>query len=69
MELVRRRVEASELGERINVPTATAVRWMKVLEREGMIDRAVLADDPTQYTIGLTEKALLAMDGYFSAGP
>lgn len=68
-ELVRRRVTASELVEKINVPSTTSIRWMKVLEADGLIERVIVADDPAQVTVSLTMKGLEAMDGYFSESP
>ncbi len=65
-ELVQSRVTASELANRINVPSTTAVRWMKVLEAEGLLDRTISAAEPTQVTISLTLEGIEAMDGYFS---
>ena len=68
-ELVQRRVTASELSDRINVPSTTSIRWMKVLEADDLIDRVIVAGDPAQVTVSLTVKGLHAMDAYFSESP
>ena len=69
LELTRRRVTASELVKRINAPSTTVVRWMKVLELEGLLTGSIAASDSTQLTMELTLKGLTALEGYFSESP
>ena len=68
-ELVQRRVTVSEVVELMNVPSTTSIRWMKVLEADGLVDRVIVAGDPAQVLVSLTVKGLEAMDGYFSESP
>lgn len=69
LQLNRRRVTASELVDRINAPSTTVVRWMKVLELDGLLTRTIVASDSTQVTVELTRKGLTALEGYFSESP
>ena len=68
-ELRRRHVTASELVDRISLPSTTLIRWIKVLELEGMLTRTIVASNPESLRIELTAKALDAMEGYFSISP
>lgn len=68
-QLVEQQVTASELAERISVPSTTAIRWMKLLEAEGLLDRAPEISDPSQVTVTLTLKGVKMMDSYFAEAP
>lgn len=65
-ELIHHRVTVPDLTDRINVPSTTSIRWMKVLETDDLIARTVDPDDPMQIWVALTPKGLGVMDGYFS---
>ena len=65
-ELVARMVNESELGERINVPATTTSRWLKVLDAQDLIARSVDPNDASQVRVVLTQRALEALEGYFS---
>lgn len=66
-ELVQHPVTVSELTDRINVPSTTSIRWMKMLEADDLIARTVDPSDQTLVWVALTSKGLKTMDGYFSA--
>lgn len=65
-ELLGRRPSMAELIERINVPSTTSVRWIKMLEADGLIWREVGSSDVTEVCLSLMPKGLNAMEGYFS---
>ena len=68
-ELVQRQPTASELSDRMNVPSTTAMRWLKVLEAEGLLERRVVAADRAEVMVSLTLRGIEAMDGYFAGIP
>lgn len=65
-ELLDRRPPIAELTERINVPSTTSLRWIKMLEAEGLVWREFRSADVTEVCVHLTPKGLNAMEGYFS---
>lgn len=46
-------------------PTSTALRWLKALERRGLVTRTDDPQDGTRSFIALTEKGVASMDAYF----
>lgn len=65
-ELIQHRVTVPDLTDRINVPSTTSIRWMKMLEADDLITRRVHPGDSMQVWVALTPKGLEVMDGYFS---
>ena len=65
-ELVGRAGSQTEIAERIQVPSTTSIRWMKVLEAADLIARTIDPADPLSVKVGMTPKGLAAMEAYFS---
>jgi DNA-binding MarR family transcriptional regulator len=65
-ELLHQPVTEPELCARINVPSTTSVRWMKVLETDNLINRRLDPEDRSVVWVALTSKGSWVMDGYFS---
>jgi DNA-binding MarR family transcriptional regulator len=65
-DLVGRHPAVAELTDRINVPSSTSLRWIKMLEAEDLLRREVGAGSSVDVCAYLTPKGLRAMDGYFS---
>ena len=66
-ELTGQRVTISSLCTASNVPTTTALRWIKTLEQHGLVKRRADPLDARRYFIALTNHAELALKQYFSA--
>jgi DNA-binding MarR family transcriptional regulator len=47
------------------VPATTALRWIKTMTDAHLFERSSDPDDARRIFIGISEKARLAMDGYF----
>ena len=60
-----RRISVSSLCFASGVPQTTALRWIKVLEREGQIKRTPDPRDGRRYFVELTESARTALDRTF----
>jgi DNA-binding MarR family transcriptional regulator len=56
----------NELTDRINVPSTTSIRWIKMLEAEGLVVREADPGNPAAVRAHLTTSGLSAMTGYFS---
>jgi DNA-binding MarR family transcriptional regulator len=54
-------------GKISSVPPSTALRWVKVLECEGLLIRRIDPNDATRVLIELSRKGAQAMYGYFGA--
>ena len=65
-EIIRIRVSVSSLCIASNVPASTALRWMNVLESEGLVSRSPDAHDRRRYFVSLTKMGLGAMNGYLA---
>ena len=63
--LTERRMTVSRLTERAGVPMTTALRWIRVLEREELIDREKDRLDGRRMFLSLTDKGRSAMSAYF----
>ena len=63
------RVTVSSLCLAAAVPATTALRWITLLEAEGLIERRPDPIDGRRKFISLSEKALDAMNGYFRTVP
>jgi DNA-binding MarR family transcriptional regulator len=59
-------VSESDLTERLTVPTTVLIRWMKMLEAQNLISRAVDSADASKVRVELTARGLASMEGYFS---
>ncbi len=66
-DILSKRVSVSSLCGASNVPASTALRWIRTLEREGLIERASDPYDGRRYFIFLSEKGTAAMDGFFES--
>jgi DNA-binding MarR family transcriptional regulator len=64
-EGTRRAVSA--VGLTANIPSTTALRWINVLEREGLIEREDDVRDGRRVFISLTDQGISAMTEYFKA--
>jgi DNA-binding MarR family transcriptional regulator len=60
-----RRISVSSLCFASGVPQTTALRWIKILEREGQIKRTPDPRDGRRYFVELTESARTALDRTF----
>ena len=63
--LTERRMSVSRLTARAGVPMTTALRWIRVLEREELIDREADRLDGRRIFLSLTNKGRRAMIAYF----
>jgi len=61
------RISVSSLCIASNVPTSTALRWLKTLEEQGLISRRVDPLDARRHFIDLTQSAVEALTRYFSS--
>jgi hypothetical protein len=61
----RRQVAVSSLCIAAAVPATTALRWIKTMTDAHLFERSSDPDDARRIFIGISEKARLAMDGYF----
>ena len=66
-QLDGQRVTVGNLCIASNVPPTTALRWIKVLEVKGLVNRHVDPLDSRRFFIELTKKAELALSNYFAA--
>jgi DNA-binding MarR family transcriptional regulator len=64
-ELSQQRTSVSQLAERINVPSTTTLRWIKLLECDDLLGRKIDPLDSRRVFLALTHKGLTAMTGYF----
>lgn len=69
LELEHRRVSVSELCRASGVPETTAVRWIRNLEEEGLIERRDDHLDARRVWVTLSAKGSSAMQRYFEALP
>lgn len=67
--LAQFRVSVSNLCVGAAVPATTALRWIKQLEDDGMIDRRADPTDGRRNFLMLSEKGLAAMNAYFRTVP
>ncbi len=65
--LSQHRISVSSLCQASNVPASTGLRWIKMLECEGFIERHGDPFDGRRYFMELTDAGLKAMDGYFTS--
>jgi DNA-binding MarR family transcriptional regulator len=66
-DLRGRRESVSSLCIASGVPSTTALRWIKVLEREGCVRRIADPHDGRRYFMELTEVGKAALDRIFAA--
>ena len=64
-KLAQVRVPVNSLCMASNVPPTTAMRWIKSLEEEGLINRTQDLSDARRRFVGLTEAGSSAMIDYF----
>lgn len=67
--LAQFRVSVSNLCIGAAVPATTALRWIKQLEDEGLIDRRADPTDGRRHFLMLSDKGLDAMSAYFRTVP
>lgn len=63
------RVSTSRLFASHGIPSSTGVRWIKVLENEGLVERRGDPLDARRFFISLSEKGLTAMTRFFDEFP
>lgn len=63
--LAERRLTVSRLAERSGVPLTTALRWIAVLEKDGLIDRTNDRFDRRRMFLELSEKGRCGMIAFF----
>lgn len=65
--LTQRRVSISSVCVASNVPPTTALRWIKLLENDGLVSRRADPFDGRRFYIELTEKAEASLSRYFAS--
>lgn len=70
LDLFQARLEGKMIGVTsaciaADVPLSTALRWIGVLESEGLVDRRPNAKDSRSTWVSLTDRAVAAMADYF----
>ena len=65
--LAQTRVSVSSLCLASNVPSTTALRWIKALENDGLVMRQADPHDGRRYFVTLSQKAKSALHAYFSS--
>jgi DNA-binding MarR family transcriptional regulator len=63
--LTERRMCVSRVAERSGVALTTGLRWIKVLEEEGLIDRENDRFDQRRMYLSLSKKGRIGMNAYF----
>lgn len=66
-ELEQHRISVSKLCLAAEVPPTTALRWIRTLEREGLIVRIDDTNDGRRVWVQLSSNGLAAMKQYFDA--
>lgn len=66
-ELRQTKMSVSSLCLGSNVPTTTALRWIQMLERIGLLQRASDPTDGRRFFVSLTDYGSQAMSSYFQA--
>lgn len=64
-KLSYQRISVTSLCVASNVPATTALRWIKILEREDLVIRRADPQDGRRIFVELTEKAEQALDRFF----
>jgi len=65
--LSHRRVSVTSVCVASNVPPTTALRWIRLLENEGLVRRQADPFDGRRFYIELTEKADASLSQYFAS--
>lgn len=68
-ELGQRRLSVSSLGVGAAVPPTTALRWIKTLEKKGMIRRTADPFDGRRVFVALTPESVHTLDEFFASVP
>jgi DNA-binding MarR family transcriptional regulator len=63
-ELIGREVTQSELLIRVSAPSSTSLRWVKMLDAEGLVTRRAHTGEADS-SITLTSKSVHALEAYF----
>jgi DNA-binding MarR family transcriptional regulator len=66
-EILQHQPTGVELTGRINLPVSTALRWLKALEADDLVESNLHPHTQALVWVGLTPKGSDAMDAYFSA--
>ena len=68
-ELGQQKIAISCLGVKAGVPMTTALRWINILEKSGLIERRQDPLDGRRYFVSLSCQGLEAMTAYFETVP
>jgi DNA-binding MarR family transcriptional regulator len=68
-ELGQRRMAVSSLCIGAAVPATTALRWIRLLEKKGLVVRSADPFDGRRVFVALAEDAVKAMDRFFAKVP
>ena len=68
-DIISKRISVSSLCSASNVPPTTALRWIEILENEGLAERATDPCDQRRRFIFLSDNGLASMDGFFERQP
>ena len=60
-----RKLSISAVGFIAKIPNTTTLRWINILEREGLVERENDSLDARRTFVSLSEKGLFAMRDYF----
>jgi len=63
------KISVSSLCVASNVPSSTALRWVRTLEDQGLVERVADPLDDRRHSIALTQRGIDALAGYFSTLP
>lgn len=68
-QLEQQRVAVSEICTSVGVPETTMIRWVTILEAEGLIARTVDNLNGGQSFVSLTDAGFCAIDSFFETLP
>lgn len=66
-ELSQQRISVSSLCDAAQVPATTALRWIRMLEGQGLLTRTADPMDGRRYWMSLTPAAVDKMEAFFEA--
>jgi DNA-binding MarR family transcriptional regulator len=66
-EMSQHRISVSKLCFAVNVPTTTVLRWLALLERQGLVVRQPDPMDGRRVWVSISPAGLEKMEGYFDS--